>query len=312
MNDEGMPVSSTEKTRLGGGRSRLALLTVALATVTFGVMFPQGTAKAGVTSAPVLSGSIANSTSLSGVRRRDLRQLRLRHAYYAGTLTAVDISKPSTPRPSSARARTRIQPNGVAREHLGGYAYVASKNRNAPAGRAPTTTAPATPHDPRHRDESGAVRRSWDRYATRNLFGAYGVACLGQLRLRGGARLSVRPAVSESERGRLVRGRRHLDPANPTIVSTLNNSNLPSPWTGTGALKHACSVFVLGNYAYVTAAYSNRLTVIDISTRRAHRSSPRSRTGARCPGRRRGRRRLRVRRRPDRQRPTVVDVQKPT
>ena len=56
------------------------------------------------------------------------------------------------------------------------------------------------------------------------------------------------------------------NPANPTIVSSLSNSNLPSPWTGTGALKHACSVFVSGNYAYVTAAYSNRLTVIDIST----------------------------------------------
>ena len=43
------------------------------------------------------------------------------------------------------------------------------------------------------------------------------------------------------------------------------NSALPAPWTGTNALKHATSVAVSGNYAYVTASYSNRLTVLDIS-----------------------------------------------
>ena len=54
-------------------------------------------------------------------------------------------------------------------------------------------------------------------------------------------------------------------PTNPTMVGALSNSALPPPWTGTNALKHATSVAVSGNYAYVTASYSNRLTVLDIS-----------------------------------------------
>jgi hypothetical protein len=56
------------------------------------------------------------------------------------------------------------------------------------------------------------------------------------------------------------------NPAAPAIVGTpLQNSSLPAPWTGTNALQHICSVFVAGNYAYVTAFNSNRLTIIDIS-----------------------------------------------
>ena len=54
-------------------------------------------------------------------------------------------------------------------------------------------------------------------------------------------------------------------PSAPAIVATLRNSALPSPWTGTGALWHVTAVAVEGNYAYVTAFNSHRLTVIDIS-----------------------------------------------
>ena len=51
----------------------------------------------------------------------------------------------------------------------------------------------------------------------------------------------------------------------PTIVAALHNSSLPSPWAGSGALGHATSVAISGNYAYVTAAYQSRLTVINIA-----------------------------------------------
>ena len=55
------------------------------------------------------------------------------------------------------------------------------------------------------------------------------------------------------------------DPAHPAVAASIRNSALPAPFTGTNALKHATSVAISGNFAYVTAAYSNRLTVIDIS-----------------------------------------------
>ena len=55
------------------------------------------------------------------------------------------------------------------------------------------------------------------------------------------------------------------NPASPTIVASLRNSALPGPFAGTNALYHACSVTISGHYAYVTAAYSNRLTIIDIA-----------------------------------------------
>ena len=55
------------------------------------------------------------------------------------------------------------------------------------------------------------------------------------------------------------------NPSQPRIVASIRNANLPSPWTGTGALKHACSITISGNYAYVTASYTGRLTTIDIS-----------------------------------------------
>ena len=55
------------------------------------------------------------------------------------------------------------------------------------------------------------------------------------------------------------------NPSNPTIVASLRNASLPAPWTGSGALLHACGIAVSGQYAYVTASYGNRLTIIDIS-----------------------------------------------
>src|SRR5207249_9808130 len=48
----------------------------------------------------------------------------------------------------------------------------------------------------------------------------------------------------------------------PTIVKTLHNPVPPFA----GSLNHADSVFVSGNYAYVTASYSDCYTIIDIST----------------------------------------------
>lgn len=38
----------------------------------------------------------------------------------------------------------------------------------------------------------------------------------------------------------------------------------PVEGSGTNALKHACSITVSGNYAYLTASYAARLTVVDV------------------------------------------------
>ena len=91
------------------------------------------------------------------------------------------------------------------------------------------------------------------------------------------------------------------NPANPTIVASIQNSNLPAPWTGTGALKHACGITISGNYAYVTASYSHRLTIIDISDPLHpvdRRIDPRRHTPP-GPGRRRRQERVRIRRQRD-------------
>ena len=34
------------------------------------------------------------------------------------------------------------------------------------------------------------------------------------------------------------------NPSSPTIAASIQNTNLPAPWTGTGALKHACGIAI--------------------------------------------------------------------
>ena len=99
----------------------------------------------------------------------------------------------------------------------------------------------------------------------RRLFGAYGVAVSGNYAyVAAQGCLSGQPCPNTSV-GNSFEVVDVSNPAKPTIVAGLSNSALPAPWTGTNALDHACSVTVSGHYAYVTSAYSSRLTIIDIS-----------------------------------------------
>ena len=98
-----------------------------------------------------------------------------------------------------------------------------------------------------------------------NLFGAYGVAVSGHyVYVAAQGCLTGQPCPNPNV-GNSFAVVDVSNPANPTIVATLHNNSLPAPWTGTQALDHASSVAISGNYAYVTASYSNRLTVINIS-----------------------------------------------
>ena len=97
------------------------------------------------------------------------------------------------------------------------------------------------------------------------LFGAHGVAVSGSyVYVAAQGCLSGQPCTSQSVGNSLV-VIDASDPANPAIVSTLRNSSLPVPWTGTNALQHACGIAVSGNYAYITASYAHRVTIVDIS-----------------------------------------------
>jgi hypothetical protein len=150
----------------------------------------------------------------------------------------------------------------------GGYAYVVSKNRNASktsnddgTGNSLTIvdihTNPAVPaivgflHDSTH------------------LFGAYGVAIASSgghtyAYVASQGLLSGQPSSPATSAGSFE----VIDvsnPASPTIVATLDNGSLPAPWTDRKLFQHATSVAISGHYAYVTAFYAARLTVVDIS-----------------------------------------------
>jgi hypothetical protein len=216
---------------------------------------------------PALSGAVSNSGDLAGATSvATSGTYAYTTAYFAGQLVAIDIANPNQPSVAgeSVSATSLLDASTV--NISGGYAYVASKNRNGALGSGSNddgsgnsltildiATNPAKP------TIVGTLHDSI------NLFGAYGVAVSGQYAYVAAqgcltAQPCPNPAVGNSFAVVDVGS-----PTSPKIVATLHNNNLPAPWAGSGALNHACSVAVAGNYAYVTAAYSDRLTVIDIS-----------------------------------------------
>ncbi len=226
---------------------------------------------------PVLAGSVSNSTTLSTtVAVAVSGHYAYTTAYQSGQLTAVDISNPAAPVVTGSTAVSNSLYGGSGVNIAGGYAYVVSKNRNASAssnddgtGNSLTIvdihTNPAVPatvgviHDPA------------------NLFGAYGVAIASSgghtyAYVAAQGLLQGQPTGPDTSTGSFS----IIDvtnPAAPFIVPAggglpgghLDNGALPGAWAGSNALEHATSVFVSGHYAYVTAFYSNRLTVIDIA-----------------------------------------------
>ncbi|MGZ6950339.1 MAG: LVIVD repeat-containing protein, partial [Ilumatobacteraceae bacterium] len=216
---------------------------------------------------PGLTGSVSDAVLLSGVTSVATSGT---HEYttasYAGRLTVIDVSNPGSPFISGASASTNNLLNASTVNVAGGYAYVVSKNRNGLSGSGSnddgtgnSLTILDVASNPAQPTVVGSIRDPV------NLFGAYGVAVSGHY-----AYVAAQGCISGQPCPNTNVGNSFAvvdvsNPANPTIVATLHNNNLPAPWAGTQALDHATAVAISGNYAYVTASYSNRLTVIDIS-----------------------------------------------
>ncbi len=222
---------------------------------------------ASATSGPGLSGFVSGDPNLAGATSVAISgHYAYTTAYGAGVLTAVDFSNPAAPvvAGSSAFSTGLIAASTV--NIAGGYAYVVSKNRNGPNGSGSNddgsgnsltilniSTNPAQPQ---------IVGQITD---TTKLFGAYGVAISGNYAyVAAQGCLSGQPCPN-ARVGDSFEVVDVSDPLHPKIVASLANSALPGTWAGTNALRHACSVTVSGHYAYVTAAYSGKVTIIDIA-----------------------------------------------
>ncbi len=238
----------------------LAVLTFVLALVVVPV--------AGATTGPGLSASVSNDPNLSGTTSVAISgHYAYTTAYFAGELTAVDFSNPASPVVSGSSAFANGLLDAATVNIAGGYAYVVSKNRNGPNGSGSNddgtgnsltildiSTNPAKPQI------VGTVRD-----ATK-LFGAYGVAISGNYAYIAAQGCLGGQPCPNSAVGNSFEVVDVSNPTAPQIVASLRNSALPAPFAGSNALDHPCSVAISGHYAYVTAAYSNRLTIIDIAS----------------------------------------------
>ncbi|HLX18825.1 MAG TPA: hypothetical protein VKR23_01625 [Gaiellaceae bacterium] len=220
----------------------------------------------GANAAPATAGSLANATSLSGADAVAISgSYAYVTAYNAGTLTVVDISNPVSPQVVGQTAFASSLLNGTNIAISGSYAYVVSKNRNGASGsnvnddgsgNSLTIVDISNPTTP---TIVGSLHDSV------NLFGAYGVAVSGMYAYVAAQGCLTNQPCKNPNVGDDFAVVDVFDPSNPALVATIHNQSLPSPWTGSGALKHATSVALMGDYAFVTAAYTDRLTAIDVS-----------------------------------------------
>ena len=247
-------------------------------------------------------GSVANATSLSGAGYVAVSgNYAYTAAYYAGTITVVDISNPAAPQVVGQSPSSNAILSASHLTIVGSNLYVVSQNRNGASGTGSNDDGTGNSlaildiSDPTAPTIVGTLHNS------SVMFGPHGVAVSGNYAyIAAQGCLNQQPCPNPSVGDSLV----VVDisnPSNPTIAASIQNSNLPAPWTGTGALKHACGITISGNYAYVTASYSHRLTIVDISDP-LHPSivgiDPRRHTPP-GPGRRRRQERVRIRRQPD-------------
>ena len=248
------------------GLGRRGLWQAALVSLLLALSLSWNVAAAWAGASPALVGSVANPSSLSGAAYVTVSgSYAYTTAYYAGTLTVVDISNPSAPQVVGQSPFSSGLLNGSSVTVSGHYAYAISQNRNQASGTGNNddgTGNSLTILDISNPTAPTIVGTLKDANA---LFGAHGVAVSGSyVYVAAQGCLSGQPCTSQSVGNSLV----VIDasnPANPAIVSTLRNSSLPVPWTGTNALQHACGIAVSGNYAYITASYAHRVTIVDIS-----------------------------------------------
>ncbi len=251
--------------KLPGGRARIPAKIAALALVlALAALAPAG---AQAVSNPALSGFLADSETLTGATAVAIvGHYAYVTDYYAGRLTAIDISNPAKPVIAGSSPPSNELLNASTVNVAGGYAFVVAKNRNGPFGSESNddgTGNSLTILDVASNPASPAILGSI--HDANTLFGAYGVAVSGNYAfVASQGCLSGQPCPNHSV-GNAFAVIDISKPSAPTIVAALHNSSLPAPWKGSGALSHATSVAIWGNYAYVTAAYQNRLTVVDIS-----------------------------------------------
>ncbi|HEY7422171.1 MAG TPA: hypothetical protein VH541_09170, partial [Gaiellaceae bacterium] len=147
----------------------------------------------------------------------------------------------------------------------GNYAYVISQNRNGPNGSGNNDDGTGNALTILDISNPMAPTIVGTLHDSNLLFGAHGIAVSGSYAyVAAQGCLTGQPCPNPNAGNSLV----VIDVSNPVlpqIVGWISNANLPSQWSGTSALQHACGIAVSGNYAYVTASYSARLTVVDIS-----------------------------------------------
>jgi hypothetical protein len=220
-------------------------------------------ASASAAGTPTLVGSVSSNTDLSGATSVAVSgHYAYSTAYWAGELTAVDISNPTHPVIAGHSASSSTLENADTVAIAGGYAYVVSKNRNASTssnddgtGNALTIldihTNPATP------TIVGSVHDS------AHLFGAYGIAIQGSFAyVAYQGLLSGQPNTPDTSTGGFS-VINISNPASPTITANIDNGSLTGAQTND--LWHADAVSISGGYAFVTAQYAHALTVINIS-----------------------------------------------
>jgi hypothetical protein len=215
---------------------------------------------------PVLAGSVSDATTLPGV---DSVAVAGSYAYVtdyaAGRLSAVDISLPSSPFVAGSSETSSELTNGDTVNIAGGYAFVVSKNRNGPKGSGSNDdgtgnsltildihTNPAEPKI------MGAVR---DPNSPDSLFGAYGIAVSGNyayVASQGCVTTNEQPCPDHSV-GNSLDVIEIAGSGAPKIVATLRGGSEPQAWG------HVTAVAISGSYAYLTAAYQSRLTVVNIA-----------------------------------------------
>ena len=229
-------------------------------------VFLWGVAGAVAATGPVLAGSVSNATSLSGATYVAVSgSYAYTATFYPGTLTVVDISNPAAPHVVGQSPFASSLLNGSAITVAGNYAYVVSQNRNK-ATSGPGSNDDGTGNSLTILDISVPTAPTivGTLHDSNLLFGAHGVAVSGSyVYVAAQGCLSGQPCPNAGVGNAFV----VIDasnPANPTIVASIQNASLPAPWAGSGALAHACGITVSGHYAYVTASYAQRLTIIDI------------------------------------------------
>jgi hypothetical protein len=215
---------------------------------------------------PALVGAVSNNTSLSGTTSVAVAgNVAYTTAYWAGKLTAIDLSSPSNPTILGSTPSTPSLENGTDVTIAGPYAFVTSKNRNAsPSSNDDGTGNSLTIVDISKPSAPSVLGTVTNAANPNELFGAYSVAVSGHYAFVAyQGNLNGQPGTPGTTSG----GFTVIDitsPGSPSVVANRDNGSLPSGQAN--FLQHATSVAISGNYAYVTAFYGHRLTVIDIST----------------------------------------------